>query len=121
MLISRLVEYAQNEGLTEADPFFETKAVRWLVVISPEGRFVQLLKLGDERRGLEYSVPKKVGGNAGGVATFATDNPRFVLGYTENSTEADRKKVERDLPAFTALLSAAAERLNPTSACLAAA
>ena len=110
MLISRLVEYAQNAGLTEADPFFETKAIRWLVVISPDGKFVQLLKLGDERRGLEYSVPKKVGGSVGGVATFATDNPRFVLGYTENSNEAEQKKVSRDLPAFMVLVRAAAEQ-----------
>jgi CRISPR-associated protein Csd1 len=102
------VEYAQHEGLTGADPFFETKAVRWLVVISPQGTFLQLLRLGDEKRGLEYSVPKKVGGNAGGVATFGTDNPRFVLGYTENA--ADSKKAERDLPAFVALVNAAASQ-----------
>ena len=105
MLITRLVEYAQNEGLTAADPFFEVKAVRWLILISPKGEFVRLIKLGDEKRGLEYSVPKKVGGNAGGVATFGTDNPRFVLGYTENP---DAKKAERDLAAFAALVGAAA-------------
>lgn len=106
MLIQRLVEYARNEGLDATDPYFETKAIRWLVVISQGGAFVQLLQMGDEKRGREYSVPKKVGGNAGGVATFATDNPRFVLGYTEKA--ADSKKAERDLPAFIALMTAAA-------------
>jgi CRISPR-associated protein Csd1 len=106
VLITRLVEYAQNERLTAADPFFEVKTVRWLAMISPQGAFVQLLKLGDEKRGLEYSVPKKVGGNAGGVATFGTDNPRFVLGYVENAS--DRKKAERDLGAFASLIRAAA-------------
>ena len=90
MLITRLVEYAQNTGLADADPFFEKKPVRWLVELSPQGKFVQLLRLGDEKRGLEYNVPKKVGGNAGGVATFGTDNPRFVLGYTESADDAKK-------------------------------
>ena len=112
MLITRLVEYAQNTGMAAADPYFEAKAVRWLVVISPQGTFIQLLKLGDEKRGLEYSVPKKVGGNAGGVATFGTDNPRFVLGCTESSDDADRAKAGRDLPAFVALVAKAAAQ-NP--------
>lgn len=103
LLITRLVEYAQSKGLTEADPFLETKAIRWLVVISPQGQFVQLLRLGDEKRGLEYAVPKKVGGNAGGVATFGTDNPRFVLGYTED-VAASGKKADRDLSAFVTLV-----------------
>ena len=111
MLITRLVEYAQNEELTEADPFFEVKPIRWLVLISPEGRFVKLLRMGDERRGLEFKVPKKVGGNAGGVATFGTDNPRFVLGHTE-STDGSQK-AHRDLAAFTALMTTAATA-NPT-------
>ena len=113
MLITRLVEYAQNTGLAASDPFFETKAIRWFVVIAPDGTFVQLLKLGDERRGLDYSVPKKVGGNAGGVATFGTDNSRFVLGFTENA--ADAQKAERDLPAFTALVATAAAQ-HPSEA-----
>ncbi len=111
MLITRLVEYAQNEELTKADPFFEVKPIRWLVLISPEGRFVKLLRMGDERRGLEFKVPKKVGGNAGGVATFGTDNPRFVLGHTE-STDGSQK-AHRDLAAFTALMTTAATA-NPT-------
>ena len=113
MLITRLVEYARNEKLTEADPFFEAKLIRWLVVISPEGRFVELIRMGDERRGLEFKVPKKVGGNAGGVATFGTDNPRFVLGYTDTESTDGGQKAHRDLAAFTDLMTTAATE-NPT-------
>jgi len=110
MLIQKLVEYAQQTGLAEADPYFEKKAIRWLVVIDPAGKFVQLLTLGDEKRGLEYSIPKKVGGAVGGVATFGTDNPRFVLGYAEDPENA--RKAERDFPAFIALINRAAKE-NP--------
>jgi len=106
MLISKLVEYAKNPGIADADPYFETKPVRWHVVITPEGRFVQLLQLGDGKRGIDRTVPKKVGANKGGVATFGTDNPRFVLGHATN--EADRVKAARDLPAFVALIERAA-------------
>ena len=110
MLIQKLVEYAQHTGLAEADPYFESKDIRWLVVIDPAGAFVQLLRLGDEKRGLEYAVPKKVGGTAGGVATFGTDWPRFVLGYAEDQENV--RKAERDFPAFTKLMNRAAEE-NP--------
>ncbi len=108
MLIQKLVEYAKAEGLAGADPYFESKPVRWLVEIQPDGSFVQLLRLGDDKRGRDYDVPKKVGGNAGGVATFATDNPRFVLGYTEDAANAT--KAARDLPAFVALINNAADQ-----------
>lgn len=119
MLITRLVEYAQKEGLADADPFFETKPVRWLIVISGGGVFVQLLKLGDERRGMAYSVPKKVGGNAGGVATFGVDNPRFVLGHMEGTP--DHKKLSRDLSAFSDLMARAAKEKPEAAAFQAAA
>lgn len=109
MLIRKLVEYAQREGLAAADPYFERKPVRWAVTIGDGGQFLGLTDLAtsDAKRGPEYEVPKKVGGNAGGVATFGTDNPRFVLGHTED--EAGRKKVERDFPAFVSLIQAAAK------------
>jgi len=118
MLITRLVEFARNEGLADTDPFFETKPVRWLLVIAPGGRFVQLLKLGDGKRGLAYSVPKKAGGNAGGVATFGVGNPRFVLGHMEGLP--DHKKLARDLGAFGALIARAA-REHPGEAAFEAA
>lgn len=118
MLIYKLVKYAETEGLAGADPYFETKPIRWLVEILPDGTFVQLLPLGDGKRGKDYKVPKKVGGNAGGVATFATDNPRFVLGFTENAD--DQAKAERDLPAFSALIDMAA-KAQPDNAEFAAA
>ena len=40
------------------------------------------------------------------ASLVGTDNPRFVLGYTEN--DADARKAERDLRAFTTLMAAAA-------------
>ncbi|MCC6381677.1 MAG: type I-C CRISPR-associated protein Cas8c/Csd1 [Dehalococcoidia bacterium] len=111
MLIQKLVQYAaQTPDLADADPYFEKKPVRWLVVITPMGGFDHLLRLGDERRGREEHVPRKVGANAGGVATFATDNPRFVLGYAEG--EDARGKAASDLTAFAALTAAAA-RAHP--------
>lgn len=109
MLIQKLVKYAQAEGLADADPFFETKPLRWLVEIAPDGKFVQLLRLGDDKRGVDYPMPKKVGGNAGGVATFGTDNPRFVLGFAEKPEDAgNAEKAKRDMPAFAALIEQAA-------------
>jgi CRISPR-associated protein Csd1 len=104
VLIQKLVEYSQT--LPGGNPYFETKPVRWLVVISPDGKFNGLLRIGDEKRGVDYEVPKKVGANAGGVATFGTDNPRFVLGYAEGAEGLT--KAGRDFPAFVELIDKAA-------------
>jgi CRISPR-associated protein Csd1 len=105
MLISRLVDYQRSIN-PDADPFFEKKPVRWAVEYGDDGRFIQLHKLGDEKRGLDKLVPKKVGAVSGGVAAFGTDNPRFVLGYM---TTPDEKKAGRDHAAFVDLARKAAE------------
>ena len=82
MLITKLAAYARENNLVD-DPLFEMKAVNFLVTIREDGATFGVRPLGDWKRGEEARVPKKVGGNAGGVATFGTDNARFVLGLTD--------------------------------------
>ncbi|MCK9520772.1 MAG: type I-C CRISPR-associated protein Cas8c/Csd1, partial [Dehalococcoidia bacterium] len=115
MLIPQLVALAHRDSLLE-DPLFEKKRVRWQVTIGPNGEFQGLGSL--DERGVELLVPKKVGGNAGGVATFGTDNARFVLGLVDKPE--DSAKAERDLAAFVALIERAAEE-EPESEGIAAA
>jgi CRISPR-associated protein Csd1 len=106
MLITKLVAYAKQKNLVD-DPLFETKAVNFLLTIDPTGTIFSVQPLGDGKRGLERPVAKKVGGNAGGVATFGTDNARFVLGLADGGEPTE--KTERDLTAFHDLLRLAAE------------
>lgn len=104
MLIPQLVALAKRNSLV-ADPLFEEKAVKWQVMVGPKGEFRGLSPL-NAPNGRLLDVPKKAGGNAGGVATFGTDNARFVLGLVDD--QANAAKAKRDLAAFIALLELAA-------------
>ncbi len=49
-MLNQLVDYARREGLA-AEPGFKPKMVRWLLVFSPDGRFLGVQDLaGDDRR-----------------------------------------------------------------------
>ncbi len=116
MLIEKLVAYAREHDVV-GDPLFEKKNVRWWIEIGPGGDFLGITDTAsDGKRGREELVPKKVGANSGGVAAFGTDNPRFVLGYSESGVDP---KVERDFPAFVELIRRAAAE-DPSNQGLAA-
>jgi CRISPR-associated protein Csd1 len=106
MLVTKLAAYAREHNLVD-DPLFEEKAVNFLLTIHADGATVGVQPLGDGKRGLPARVPKKVGGNAGGVATFGTDNGRFVLGLADGGEPTE--KTDRDLSAFRDLLQRAAD------------
>lgn len=106
MLIKKLVDYAIAHRLVD-DPLFETKPVNFTVNVRSDGRLLGVQPVGDSRGGLPSRVPKKVGGNAGGVATFGTDNARFVLGIVDDPASAG--KAMRDAEAFKKLIAAAAD------------
>lgn len=114
MLIQRLVEFADAKNLAD-DPYFEKKPIPWLLSVDASGRFLGLLTTASEskKRGNdEYPIPKKVG-NAAAVATFAVQNPRFVLGYSAASEP--QAKLDRDFGAFREMVQTAASR-HPASA-----
>lgn len=115
MLVTRLAEHARATGLADADPAFERKPVRWALVISPSGEFRALIDLATEasRSGQVISVPRKIGANAGGVASLAVDSARFVLELTKgaSSAPAEAVKAGRDHKAFVELHEDAARQL----------
>lgn len=110
MLTTALVAYARANGLAAADPAFESKPVRWAIQLSPDGRYLGLLDLATStsRQGKGLQVPKKIGANAGGVASIGVDTARFVLGLADSAENA--AKAQRDHPAFVALHQEAAQR-----------
>jgi CRISPR-associated protein Csd1 len=86
MLITKLVEYASQHNLVD-DPFFEERAVNWVLTVSQSGSPVgPLMRLGDAKRGQVRTVPKQIGRNSGARPSFATDNARFVLGLTDDDS-----------------------------------
>jgi CRISPR-associated protein Csd1 len=84
-MLELLVDYARRKGLA-VEPGFAPKLVKWLVLVSPEGHFVEVLERGDtsqkRNRGEtfpcapELSQPELIGG--GGRRHFLIDNAEVV-------------------------------------------
>ena len=93
MIIQRLKEYAERNGLV-GDPAFEKQKVKWLIVLRDDGSYLSIERTvgaqpqgkGKEPRGKEYLVPN-VGVRRQGVPRFLVDELDGVLGLgTKQST-----------------------------------
>ncbi len=94
-MLNQLVEYAQK-NLAGSEPGFTTRTVRWLVEISGEGRFVNVLPLGDEKRGEQTTkCPEMHNMNAGGRAHFLVETLQTVALFFK--LNEDSKKIAGSL------------------------
>ncbi len=116
MLVQALADYADNYLAKElGDAAWESKPVPWMLEISAQGTFLNLVsRMGTITRGkrqvqfpLEMRVPRSpVNRNSGEHPLLGTDDIAYVLGpgpWTPDKA-ADREKAERHHEAFVALM-----------------
>ncbi|RDI95818.1 type I-C CRISPR-associated protein Cas8c/Csd1 [Meiothermus sp. QL-1] len=101
-MLAQLVEYTRRKGLA-SETGFTTKEVRWLVGVSPEGRFTGLVPLGQAKPAPDLSQPEMMalpgylrtqGHQVEQAAHFLADTCAVVFGLTEKDEQGNPKKPE---------------------------
>lgn len=91
-MLNQLVNYAQKY-LSDSEPGFTTRSVRWRVDISSNGALVNIVPCGDDKKGEQLSkCPDMPAVNAGGRSHFLVESIQTVaLHFKKNETEAKKK------------------------------
>ncbi|MEK7763080.1 MAG: type I-C CRISPR-associated protein Cas8c/Csd1 [Nitrospirota bacterium] len=90
-MLQALMNY--GEGL-DSEPGFKTREVRWCVELGADGRFLNVLPLGDGKRGAVHPrCPDMPNMNAGGKSHFLVETVQTVVLLFKASEEQD--KIER--------------------------
>ena len=101
-MLRRLIEYAKMEGL-DPEPGFTTRAVRWLVEISKDGELINLLPLGNEKRGASTpKCPEMHNMNAGGRAHFLVETAQTIALLFKKNESPKRVSATEDKHRFFA-------------------
>src|SRR5271165_713235 len=85
---------------------FQEKEIPWVVELSPDGRFLGLIRTGGEDgRGRKFVVPAEVKKSVNIAANLLWDNPEYVFGWPRPGlTEKQAAKVPKRHEAFMARL-----------------
>ena len=85
MILRALYDYYKRSDNLPAKGM-EEKEIGFLVVLSPEGRFLRFedCRLGKDRARI-YLVKKHVGRSSAAVANYLYDNSAYVLGYSDKT------------------------------------
>jgi CRISPR-associated protein Csd1 len=90
-MLQALMNY--GEGL-DSEPGFKTREVRWRIALAADGRFLNVLSLGDGRRGeVHPRCPDMPNMNAGGKSHFLVETVQTVVLLFKASEDQD--KIER--------------------------
>jgi CRISPR-associated protein Csd1 len=90
-MLHELVAYA-DKHLTGSEPGFKSREVRWMVELADDGRFLNVVPLGDGNRGKTLTrCPDMHGMNAGGKAHFLVETAQTAVSLFK--TNEDPKKV----------------------------
>lgn len=90
-MLQALMNY--GDGL-DSEPGFKTREVRWCVELGADGRFLNVLPLGDGKRGAVHPrCPDMPNMNAGGKSHFLVETVQTVVLLFKASEEQD--KIER--------------------------
>jgi len=76
-MLQSLVEFARN-NLSDSEPGFTSRNVRWLAEISSAGSFVNVLPLGDDKGEQTPKCPEMHNMNAGGRAHFLVETLQTI-------------------------------------------
>lgn len=77
-MLQALKVYAERQ-LPDSEPGFKTREVRWCVELAADGRFLNVLPLGDGKRGeSQRRCPDMHGMNAGGKSHFLVETVQTV-------------------------------------------
>ncbi len=89
-MLHELVAYA-DKHLADSEPGFKTREVRWSIELAADGRFLNILPLGDGRRGADlFRCPDMHGMNAGGKSHFLVESAQTVA-LLFKANEDDKK------------------------------
>jgi CRISPR-associated protein Csd1 len=95
-MLHELLAYADTH-LADSEPGFKTREVRWAIEVCSDGRFLNVVPLGDGKLGAHLPrCPEMPAMNAGGKAHFLVETAQTVallcrLGEDEKSLEGARK------------------------------
>lgn len=109
-MLNELVEYS-NKHLTDAEPGFTTRDIRWSIEIATDGRFLNLVPLGDGKRGESLTrCPDMHGMNAGGKAHFLIESAQSAaLMFKKDEAENKKQTAAQRHAYFVAMLTEAAK------------
>ena len=87
-MLQALMDY--GNGL-DSEPGFKTREVRWCVELAVDGRFLNVLPLGDGRRGaMQHRCPDMHAMNAGGKSHFLVETVQTVVLMFKVNEEAKK-------------------------------
>lgn len=90
-MLHALVEYAERQ-LPDSEPGFKTRDVRWCIELGADGRFLNVIPLGDGKRGQDQSrCPDMHGMNAGGKSHFLVETAQTIALLFK--TNEEQKKI----------------------------
>ena len=76
-MLQALMNYGND---LDSEPGFKTREVRWCVELATDGRFLNVLPLGDGKRGaMQHRCPDMHGMNAGGKSHFLVETVQTVV------------------------------------------
>lgn len=109
-MLKELADYA-DAHLTNPEPGFTSRQIRWCAELAADGRFLNVLPLGDGKRGLEFGrCPDMHSMNAGGRAHFLIETCQYIaLLVKGGATPDDRTRKRHDF--YVRLLRQAGEVL----------
>ncbi len=121
-MLQQLVAYAETH-LTESEPGFKSREIRWIVELAADGRFLGVVPLGDGKRGKSLSrCPDMHGMNAGGKAHFLVETAQTAVSLFKANEDPEKIVTAEVRHAFfTRLIREASEpipRLEPLAALL---
>lgn len=87
-MLQELMEYG---GGLDSEPGFKTREVRWCVELATDGRFLNVLPLGDGKRGaMHHRCPDMHAMNAGGKSHFLVETVQTVALMFKANEEAKK-------------------------------
>ncbi|WP_263411401.1 type I-C CRISPR-associated protein Cas8c/Csd1 [Terriglobus tenax] len=118
MILQSLRDLAVRENLVD-DPAFESKAVRWIIALDADGRFLnaydtstpETLPEGSKKKPKMQAklmrIPRRLGRTVGIKSDFLVDNAKYALGLAADPAEAGDPRIQQCHAAFLDLLRSA--------------
>lgn len=99
-MLQELVAYAERH-LPDSEPGFRAREVRWLIELTEDGCFLNILPLGDGRKGeTQPRCPEMHGMNAGGKAHFLIETAQTLALLLKTGEDPTRAATAQDRHGF---------------------
>lgn len=97
-MLQALMNYGND---LDSEPGFKTREVRWCVELATDGRFLNVLPLGDGKRGaMQHRCPDMHAMNAGGKSHFLVETVQTVVLMFKTNEEANKIAGAKDKHSF---------------------